>query len=93
MGSLPEGNLCAYCGVRRAGYIPDGCIGALCMRPNDDDGVEGESCYEVGQRLGWEVVDPSMSAFPIFESYKSQKVGFRLSLDRCIGLISKEVCF
>ena len=62
MGSLPKGNLCAYCGVRRAGALclgplcPDGCIGALCIGPNDDDDGEGETCYEVGQRLGWDVV-------------------------------------
>ena len=31
MGSLPDGTLCAYCGIREAGYIPDGCCGPVCM--------------------------------------------------------------
>ena len=30
MGSLPEGTMCFYCGVEEAGYIPDGCLGAVC---------------------------------------------------------------
>ena len=31
MGSVPEGTLCAYCGVNPAGYIPDGAVGPMCM--------------------------------------------------------------
>ena len=31
MGSLPEGTLCAYCGINEAGYIPDGCVGPVCF--------------------------------------------------------------
>ena len=31
MGSLPEGTLCAYCGAKPAGYIPDGAVGPMCM--------------------------------------------------------------
>ena len=30
MGSLPEGTLCFYCDETEAGYIPDGCAGAVC---------------------------------------------------------------
>jgi len=37
MGSLPEGTLCAYCGLREAGYIPDGCCGPLCFGESDSD--------------------------------------------------------
>ena len=50
MGSLPRGTLCAYCGLREAGYIPDGCVGPLCMEPDD------ECCYDRSQALGWDVI-------------------------------------
>ena len=30
MGSLPDDARCAYCDEPGAGYIPDGCAGALC---------------------------------------------------------------
>ncbi len=50
MGSLPEGTLCAYCGVREAGYIPDGCCGPVCF----DEKV---GCWDVAQSSGWEVVE------------------------------------
>ena len=50
MGSLPRGTLCAYCGVREAGYIPDGCAGPLCMTP------DGVCCFDLCQSHGWEYV-------------------------------------
>ena len=50
MGSLPRGTLCAYCGLREAGYIPDGCVGPVCMEPDD------ECCYDRSQALGWDVI-------------------------------------
>ena len=56
MGSLDEGTLCWYCAVREAGYIPDGCLGPLCMGRYDDDPGEGESCYDLSVRLGWDAV-------------------------------------
>ena len=31
MGSPSDGALCAYCGIRAAGYIPDGFCGPVCM--------------------------------------------------------------
>jgi hypothetical protein len=31
MGSCPEGTKCVYCGVHEASYIPDGCIGPMCL--------------------------------------------------------------
>ena len=30
MGSVPENTPCAYCGVPRGGYIPDGAAGPMC---------------------------------------------------------------
>ena len=39
MGSLPEGTLCAYCGAKPAGYIPDGAVGPMCMG-------SPEACFE-----------------------------------------------
>ena len=50
MGSLPRGTLCAYCGLREAGYIPDGCAGPLCFAPND------ESCFDLCESRGWDYV-------------------------------------
>ena len=50
MGTLPDGTLCAYCGVREAGYIPDGCAGPLCMDPDD------VCCFDLWQSRGWEYV-------------------------------------
>ena len=35
MGSLDRGTTCAYCGARRAGYIPDGASGPMCGRCMD----------------------------------------------------------
>jgi hypothetical protein len=31
MGSSPEGTLCVYCRIRTASYIPDGCMGPICL--------------------------------------------------------------
>ena len=56
MGSLPLDTLCVYCGRRRAGYIPDGCIGPVCFDSSSDED-ESEGCYELGIRLGWHVVE------------------------------------
>ena len=50
MGSLPDGTLCAYCGVREAGYIPDGCAGPVCFEP------DGECCFDRSLVLGWDVI-------------------------------------
>ena len=50
MGTLPRGTLCAYCGVREAGYIPDGCAGPLCMDPDD------VCCFDLWQSRSWEYV-------------------------------------
>ena len=50
MGTVEEGTLCAYCGVREAGYIPDGCVGPMCM------GKPG-CCQEVGEEFGWSCID------------------------------------
>jgi hypothetical protein len=50
MGSLPEGTLCSYCGVREAGYIPDGAAGAICFEP------DGECCWGRGVALGRDVI-------------------------------------
>jgi hypothetical protein len=49
MGSLPRGTKCVYCGVHAAGYIPDGCIGPICLH------VGG--CYDIAQDLGWDFVN------------------------------------
>ena len=49
MGSCPEGTKCVYCGVHEASYIPDGCIGPICLH----DG----GCYDIGQELGWDFVE------------------------------------
>ena len=49
MGSLPEGTLCAYCGINAAGYIPDGCVGPLCLDGED-------SCYWKAHDGFWHVV-------------------------------------
>ena len=38
MGSLPEGTLCAYCGINAAGYIPDGCVGPVCFEGDNNCG-------------------------------------------------------
>ena len=49
MGSLPDGSRRAYCGKNAAGYIPDGCIGPVCMGT--------EHCgYEKFVAGGWEGV-------------------------------------
>tara|TARA_B100000780_G_C20877389_1_gene348993 strand:+ start:145 stop:639 length:495 start_codon:yes stop_codon:yes gene_type:complete len=37
MGSLPHGTLCVYCGIREAGYIPDGCPGPICLVCDEDE--------------------------------------------------------
>ena len=50
MNSLPTGTPCAYCGVREAQYIPDGCAGPLCMDP------DGESCFDLCESRGWDYV-------------------------------------
>ena len=50
MGSLPEGTLCSYCGVREAGYIPEGAAGPICFEP------DGECCWDRGVALGWDVI-------------------------------------
>ena len=88
MGSLPKDTLCVYCGKRRAGYIPDGCIAPLCFSANSDeeDGRDdGEGCYELGQRLGWHVVDTRYLA--------RTWLAFTLQLSRenCIGQMNLEV--
>jgi hypothetical protein len=49
MGSLPRGTKCVYCGVHEASYIPDGCIGPICLHDGD--------CYDIGQELGWDFVE------------------------------------
>ena len=51
MGSLPRGTLCVYCGVREAGYIPDGCAGPVCLEP------DGECCWDRAAGLGWDVIE------------------------------------
>ena len=44
MGSVPDGTLCAYCGINPAGYIPDGCVGPVCF-----DAADGsQSCFDAG---------------------------------------------
>jgi len=50
MGSCPRGTKCAYCGVREAGYIPDGAAGPVCFEP------QGECCWDRAQDLGWEII-------------------------------------
>ena len=50
MGSLPEGTLCSYCGVREAGYIPDGAAGPICFEP------DGKCCWDRVVALGWDVI-------------------------------------
>ena len=50
MGSLPDGTLCFYCGVREAGYILDGCSGPICFEP------DGECCFDRAQDVGWDVI-------------------------------------
>ena len=50
MGSLPEGTLCAYCGVREASYIPDGAAGPICFAPS------GECCHDRALALGWDAI-------------------------------------
>ena len=50
MGSLNPGTLCVYCGVREAGYIPDGCVGPLCFAPKD------VCCYDQAVIHGWSFV-------------------------------------
>ena len=49
MGSLPKGTLCCYCGIREASYIPDGCVGPLCLG-------DADSCYELAEVHGWAAV-------------------------------------
>ena len=48
MGS--KKTLCAYCGVREAGWIPKNCVGPLCMEP------DGECCYDRSRSLGKDVI-------------------------------------
>ena len=50
MGSVPEGTLCSYCGVREAGYIPDGAAGPICFEP------DGKCCWDRVVALGWDVI-------------------------------------
>ena len=50
MGWLPEGTLCSYCGVRKAGYIPDGAAGPMRLEP------DGECCWDRRVALGWDVI-------------------------------------
>ena len=50
MGSLREVTLRAHCRTHAASYIPDGCIGPLCMN-------EEHCCYEWAMALGWEVIE------------------------------------
>ena len=56
MGSLPWGIKCAYCGEYDAGYIPDGCVGPLCIGPSWLI-PEGRSCFERACVEGWGVVE------------------------------------
>ena len=50
MGSFPY-PLCAYCGFREAGHIPNGdIVGPLCMEPDD------ECCFDRSRALGWDVI-------------------------------------
>ena len=50
MGSFELGHKCAYCGVRDAWYVPDGCVGALCMEP------AGSSCFDAMVEQGFNAV-------------------------------------
>ena len=47
---MPEGTLCAYCGEREACYIPDGCVGPMCMG-------EPGCCQEVGEEFRWSSIE------------------------------------
>ena len=50
MGSFPY-PLCAYCGFREAGYIPNGdLVGPLCMESDD------KCCFDISRALGWDVI-------------------------------------
>ena len=48
MGTLEDGTLCAHCGINEAYYIPDGCVGPVCLFP------EGLSCWDIQERNGWD---------------------------------------
>ena len=54
MGSCSDDQLCVYCGVNSACYIPDGYAGPICMHLG-----EPTSCYDLGpeacdaKRLTW----------------------------------------
>ena len=50
MGTLEDGTLCAYCGINEAYYIPDGCVGPVCLFP------DGVSCWDIQERHGWDGV-------------------------------------
>ncbi len=49
MGSLPQGTRCCYCGVRLAGYIPDGAVGPMCL-------LGPGNCYNVWEEDGYEKI-------------------------------------
>ena len=49
MGSLPEGTLCAYCGVHETEDIIDGCSAPMCF------GFAG-SCWSQCEEVGWEII-------------------------------------
>ena len=50
MGTIEDGTLCAYCGINEAYYIPDGCVGPVCLFPG------GLSCWDIQERHGWDGV-------------------------------------
>ena len=50
MGTLEDGTLCAYCGINEAYYIPDGCVGPVCIFP------DGVSCWDIQERHRWDGV-------------------------------------
>ena len=80
MGSLPEGTLCAYCGVEEAGYIPDGACGPMC--PDCLELPEEKAC---GLRWGrlWPVrIAPLCSAL-----VASDDRGHRVLTDPVISLV------
>ena len=86
MGSLPKDTLCAYCGKRRAGCITDAYIGPLCFSADKDEEDDGESCYELGERLGWHVLENGYLA------RRWLAFTVQLSRENCLGHMNLEVC-